>query len=344
MLMNESGTPRHWNFNFTCLCRISVIALFVGACTFPANAQQANGQLLALVTEKPLDLASAAGVSYSSSASGVSSPVNAADADHLSLAVDAAGQPPPRRRYGRPRYNDNNHNADGSAKYGFVLGAGMTAPIGNTYRYMNTYYGAQAGVARNFNKNFGVVAQFDYDAFGFNARTLTNQKALYNYCPTTVSPALCAQYTITNLDGNSHIWSFSLNPIYQLYDGRPVGIYVVGGVGFFHKVANFTVPQTGVNIYGYQVTQNTNIDHYTSNAPGFSGGFGLTYKASRFSSEHLFVEARYVLIENSQRFGLTASNINTTAGQKYYNSNGTNFYPANSNRTTYLAYKAGVRF
>jgi hypothetical protein len=75
-----------------------------------------------------------------------------------------------------------------------------------------------------------------------------------------------------------------------------------------------------------------------------NGGFGFTYKLSQFSGERLFVEARYVLILNSQRNGLTASNINTTAGQAYYNSGATDYYPANSNRTSYTAYKAGVRF
>ncbi len=344
MLMNQSSTPRPSFFNLPAVCRISAIALFAGACTFGATAQQPKSQLVASTTDKPLDLATVAGVSYSSSSNDVASPVNTDGG--LNLMSAAGLQPPPRRRYGRPRYNDNQHNPDGSAKWTFVLGAGMTAPVGNTYRYLNTNYGIQAGGGRNFNKNFAVLAQFDYDAFGFNGRTLTNQTALYNYSCSAAAQNAGQCTLITNLDGNSHIWSFTVNPKYQFFDSNSFGAYAVGGAGYYHKVANFTLPTTACADYycNFQYTENVNVDHYTSNAPGFSGGIGLTYKAGKFSSEHLFVEARYVVILNSQRDGLTASNINTTAGQAYYNSGATDYYPANSNRTTYTAYKAGVRF
>jgi hypothetical protein len=334
MLMNQSSTLRPSSFKWPALCRISAIAILAGACTMGAAAQQPASQFLASATDKPLDLASAAGVAYSSSSADVASPVNTVDADHLMLAVGAELQPPPRRRYGRPRYNDNQHNPDGSAKWTFVVGVGMTAPVGNTFHYLNTNYGAQVGGGRNFNKNFSVLAQFDYDAFGFNGRTLFNQAAIYTFYNGA---------QVTGLDGNSHIWSFTVNPSYNLFQSDSLGAYIVVGAGFYHKVANFTLPANVCldQFCQFQATQNQNIDHYTSNAPGFNGGFGLTYKAGRFSSEHLFVEARYVFIDNSQRIGITVANVNTPFGQSF---TGTNEYPANSNRTTYTAYKAGIRF
>jgi len=73
------------------------------------------------------------------------------------------------------------------------------------------------------------------------------------------------------------------------------------------------------------------IDHYTSNAVGVNGGIGLTYKFSKFSKERFYVEARYVFIPNSQRYGLTAQNVGTSFGATY---TGANDYPQNSNRTT----------
>ncbi len=319
-------------FNLPALCRLSAVALFVGATSFALQAQQ----LVASAPAKPLNLASAAGVTYSSSTSDVASPVDPTEAERLALS----GQPPPRRRYGRPRYNDNMHNADGSSKYTFLVGVGGTGPIGNTFQYLNTNYAFQVGAGRNFNKNLAVIAQFDYDRFGFNGRTIFNEQSLYNY---GVSPS--SQFYLTSLDGKSHIWSFTLNPSYTFYGGGGgVGMYVVGGVGFYHKVADFTVPvnQYACYYYGcYSYTANQTVDHYSSNAPGVSGGIGFTYKASRFSSEHLFAEARYVFMNNSQRKGLTVANVNTTYGQTYA---GYNYYPANSNRTTYIAYKFGVRF
>jgi hypothetical protein len=333
MLMNDPYTIRRSFFNVPAMRRFSALALFAGASSLALHAQSAT-------PADPRPVTALSGVSYSSSSS-VDVPEGA---DHLDLPVASsdAMQPPPRRRYGRPRYNDSSHNPDGSPKYTFVAGVGFTAPVGNTYHYLNTQYGIQVGGGRNFNKNFAVLLQFDYDHFGMNGRTLYNELSLYNYGLNASSA-----YYVPTLDGNSHVWSFSLNPMYTFNMQGPIGAYVVGAVGFYHKVANFTTPENGyVYYYGFpeEVTENEVIDHYTSNAPGFNAGIGLTFKPSRFAGERLFVEGRYDLILNSQRFGLTAANINTTTGQNYYYADGTNYYPANSNRTTYTVFKAGIRF
>ena len=114
------------------------------------------------------------------------------------------------------------------------------------------------------------------------------------------------------------------------------------GVGFYHKAANFTIPQEELG-YGYfgdleEFEVNQSFAKFTSNAPGFNGGFGFTFKPSRFSSQRLYAEARYVFVDNSQRQGVTVANVNTTTYS------GTNGYPANSNRTTYIPIKFGIRF
>jgi hypothetical protein len=144
------------------------------------------------------------------------------------------------------------------------------------------------------------------------------------------------------LDGGNHVWSFTLNPTFTLPTEGSLGAYAVVGAGFYHKVTDFTEPGTGEYCdpyYGcYAYSANQTIDHYTSNAAGFNGGIGLTYKVSKFSNERFYVEARYVFIPNSQRYGYTAANIATT------NYNGWNAYPANSNRTTYIPVKFGLRF
>ena len=332
---------------------VSAVALFACASALGVQAQETTSSansvststaapsntLFASVNAHPMDLASLAGAGYSSSSSSVSSSSDAMAGDPGTLDLrnpdGSAMQPPPRRRYGSPRYSDKSHNADGSNKYTFVGAVGFTLPTGNTYHYYNTSYGFQVGGGRNFNKHFGVLAQFDYDKFYVNGQTLQNQQTLYTAFG---SP-------IPGLDANSHIWSFTVNPIYHFYSGEGLGAYVVGGVGFYHKVTNFTAPEQGTYFdpyYGYVTYQaNANIDTYTSNAPGFNGGLGLTYKFSRFAEERLFVEARYVFLDNSQRFGLTAANLNTPAGQAYP---GNNYFPANSNRTTYIPIKVGIRF
>ena len=240
------------------------------------------------------------------------------------------------RRYGRPRYRGGDSNQDGSNKYTFVVGGGFTQPLGNTWHYLTPGYGFQFGGGRNFNRNLALLLQFDYDHFGFTGQTLTNQTTIYN------SPNVYGAGAVSSLGGSSHVWSFTVDPTFTLFSGEGLGAYVVAGVGFFHKTANFTVPTTGTYCdpyYGcFQYAANQTIDKYTSNAPGFDGGFGLTYKFSRFSNERFFVEARYVFVDNSKRAGITVNSIGSITATT------TNLYPANSNRTTYLPVKLGLRF
>jgi hypothetical protein len=241
-----------------------------------------------------------------------------------------------RRRYGNPRYRGGNTNADGSSKYIFFGGAGLSQPVGNTWHYLTPSYGIQIGGGRQFSKAFAVPIQFDYDHFGFTGQTLGNQQNLYN------SPYVYGAGAISGLDGTSHVWSFTVDPTYTFLHGEAWGAYAVVGVGFYHKTANFTVPATGEYCdpyYGcYEYQANQTIDKYTSNAPGFNGGFGLTYKFSRFANERFYGEVRYVFVDNSQRQGFTVAN------ESGITATSTNLYPANSNRTTYIPIKFGIRF
>ena len=50
-----------------------------------------------------------------------------------------------RHRYGKPRYRGANTNEDGSSKYIFYAGAGLTQPNGNTFHYLTPSYGIQVG-------------------------------------------------------------------------------------------------------------------------------------------------------------------------------------------------------
>jgi hypothetical protein len=247
-------------------------------------------------------------------------------------------------RYGKPRYRGGNTNADGSPKYDFFIGGGFGVPIGSDSDYLTTSWGFGGGGGRMFSEKLGVNVEFNYDYFGMTGQTIANQQALYNY--------YIALYNLTNpgnpiapiagLDANSHIWSFSLNPIYNLKSGEGFGAYITGGGGFYHKVANFEVPAVGTYCdpyYGcYQYVANQIIDHYTSNAFGIDGAFGVTYKFSKFANEKLYAEVRYVYIFNSYRPGVTLDTA--TPGNAYV----ANDFPANSNRTSYLPVKFGLRF
>jgi hypothetical protein len=330
-------------------CRAAAFSFLVAGSASLLQAQQspsvpstANAPLLLAAESAPfgpsgMDLSAS---SSSSSSSASDSPV-ASDGHFLfnSAAALDSSQPPP-RRYGRPNYSDSHSNPDGSNKYFFLGGIGLTLPVGDTHYYETPSYGFQFGGGRNFNKNIGVGLQFDYDHFGLQSATIQNQEYVYNYGCTTALQSSGACSLVTGLGGNNHVWSFTLNPTYTISTEGSMGAYVVVGGGFYHKVTNFTLPTTECADYycEFQYSVDENVDHYSSNAGGVSGGFGLTYKFSHFSNERFYMEARYVLMLNSQRTGYTAQNVATTSYDGY------DAYPANSNRTTYIPIKFGIRF
>jgi hypothetical protein len=252
-------------------------------------------------------------------------------------------QPPPRRRYGRPNYADSNTNKDGSPKWVGMVGGGFSVPVGNLHKYDTTSWGLQAGAGRNYSKTLAVLLQFDYDHFGLQSSTIKNQEFVYNYYCTPQQQTLGNCSVITNLDANSHVWSFTVDPTFSIPSEGNVGAYFVVGGGFYHKVTNFTLPGNECLDFScfYVVTVQQNVDHYTSNAFGANGGLGVTWKFSKFSNEMLYAEVRYVFIDNQPRTGLTAQNVGTSFGASY---TGTNFYPANSHRTEYFPVKIGIRF
>lgn len=259
----------------------------------------------------------------------------AMNTEHFNFTGLNAMQYGGRHRSGRPRYRGGNTNADGSQKWGAFVGVGMTAPTQDTRTYNTPSWAFGGGVIRNYNRHAGVQVEFNWDNFGLQGSTLANQTNLYNY-------GVPAAYQISGLDGNAHVWSFGINPVYNLYSGEGLGAYILGGAGFYHKVTNFTLPESGTAYdpyYGYYTyTANAVVDHYSSNAAGLDGGFGLTYKFSRFSNERFFAEARYVYVFNQYRPGYTSANVTTTT---YV---GANDYPANSLRTSYFPIKVGLRF
>ena len=299
-------------------CRAAALTFLIAASASPLRAQRAN-------PETPHFLASISAPDYLASSSSSNSSFDAGAPDPF--------QPPP-RRFPRPNSSAGNSNPDGSPKYTFFGGIGVGLPVGNTHKYETPSYGFQAGGGRNFSNTVGVMLQFDFDHFGLQASTIANQTSLYN---TLLGCGNC----VSGLDGNNHVWSFTLDPTFTLAGERSLGAYAVFGGGFYHKVTNFTEPTTEeeCSIYGCgYFSVNSNIDHYTSNAGGVNGGFGLTYKFSEFSTQRFYLEARYVLILNQQRTGITLANAATAPA------NATNFYPANSNRTTYIPIKLGLRF
>lgn len=290
---------------------------------------------------------------YSSSAG--SAEVTAAESylsSSLPAAPDASPQPPPRRYGRRPVYADSRHNADGSNKYTFLAGGGFTLPTGGTHNYLTPNFDLEFGGGRAFNKKVALLGIIGYDRFGIQTNTLNNLLGIYQSLGATVSSGGGAYGTgggaptpLTQIGGNTHELSFAIDPQYTFMDGSSWGGYAIGGVGYYHKVTDFTTPGVGTYCdpyYGcYQYQANQKIDAYVSNAVGVNGGFGATYKPSRFSNIKFYAEARYIYTANSKRqfYDGAQGTVNPTPSPTYFN-----VFPQNSAKTTYIPITFGIRF
>jgi len=314
-------------------CSAAFFAAFGAVAVLSSSAQQIADQPAS--STKAVYLASAAAPSADTLSSSSSVGEAETTADERLLSPDSAFQPPPRPRYSRPTYHDSHTNADGSSKYVFEVGGGFSMPMSLTSNDLTTGYRIEGGGGRNFNKRFGVLLKFEYDHFGFQTATLNNLLAIYD--------SSYVGGTLAELDGTSHVLSLTINPIINIAQGDRWGAYVAGGAGFYHKVADFTTPETGEECdpyYGcFEYQANAVVDSYVSNAPGFSGGGGLTYKFSRFSNERFFVEGRYVYVDNSPRSYAGTTAANTPSGSTTFDA-----FPQNGNHTTYIPVTFGLRF
>jgi Outer membrane protein beta-barrel domain len=319
------------NRTFQIARRTLAFSAVLGIGVAVAHAQQ--GAAPAVTTTPTLNFqvpAASSDANFSSSAITNAVADEVADATSPFSALSSAGtQPPPRRGYSRPRYRGGNTNPDGSNKFGFLVGGGFTIPEGTDSNYLKTNWGFQVGGGRNFNKNFGVMAQFDWDTFGLTGSTLDTYSEIF------------AGDTAANsgIDGRSHIWSLTLNPTFNIFSGDGMGAYVVAGGGFYHKAANFFIQEPVTDCeFGFceQFLADETIQKYSSNSPGVNGGFGLTYKTSHFSNSRLYAEVRVVHTFNNFRPESTINPDNSVTGW--------NFFPQNSRETTYFPIKVGLRF
>jgi len=337
--MNEIGSK---------LCfRSAVFAAAVLSCATPLTLMAAQPLAsapgptqpvsVAAIASQPLDLNLRAlpGVDYNTSSSS-SSLAPAAESSDFGATGDGL-QPPPRRRpYGRPRYTDRGHNADGSNRLAIMLGGGLTVPTGSTRDLLSTGYKLQGGVGVNFSKYTALLLQVDYDHFGVPKSLINAQAGVYNslgFFSQNPGTGATAPVDFSGLDANAHIWSITLNPTFNFYQGDSFGAYAVVGGGLYHKVTNFTLPQQqqGFNYYygSYSYTTNSTFDKYTSNSAGLNGGIGFTWKPSRFASERLYAEARFVHTFDSA----------ATKGPRDYD-----FFPAGHNVSNYIPVTFGIRF
>jgi len=102
--------------------------------------------------------------------------------------------------------------------------------------------------------------------------------------------------------GHAHIWSFTVDPVFDFFPNASNDFYVTGGGGFYRKVTSFTNAQPSFycnyfygcgTIYTQQV-----VGHFSSNQGGFNIGGGYQHRFGNLYGDEsrtaFFAEVRYL--------------------------------------------------
>lgn len=165
-------------------------------------------------------------------------------------------------------------------------GAGFDAPVGNTKTAQTWGYNIKLGGGWNFNPKFGVLLEYEFNRTGI---------------PDSVLAAVAAESGNSDLNGNVHVWGFSLDPVYYYKTTGSWGGYVTGGGGFYRKLTTFSTPvYLGIGcdyFYGcYPQYSNETVSHFSSNQGGLNIGTGFTHNIG--NGAKLYAEARYLWVNS----------------------------------------------
>ncbi len=164
-------------------------------------------------------------------------------------------------------------------RFTFEAGGGVTPPVGKLSNRFNTGWNMGAGAGWNITRLFSLSAKYQFNGFGVNN-------------------GLLSMVGVPNGDG--HVWSLTAEPRLQLGVASHFSPYVVGGVGYYRRVVNFTEPALlattffdpffGIVFPGL-VPANRVLRRATDNGIGGSLGAGLSFPVGH--GAQFFTEARY---------------------------------------------------
>jgi opacity protein-like surface antigen len=101
------------------------------------------------------------------------------------------------------------------------VGAGFTPLVGSLNRRLDNGWNISFGGGYNLNSRFSLGAQIMYNGLG-------------------VSRGVLREFAVP--DGNARIWAFTVEPRLNFAPRRKFTPYVVGGVGYYRRVVEFTQP------------------------------------------------------------------------------------------------------
>jgi hypothetical protein len=161
----------------------------------------------------------------------------------------------------------------------YEVGGGGNAPTSDSSPYITWGGNITVGGGYRFNKNLSLMLE-------------------YQFIDDKIPGAIIAEAGATG--GNDHIWSLTLDPVYNFNPKSAINFYATGGYGFYRKVTSFTDPeeqQFCTYFYCGTVTQNVTVGHFSSNQGGWSIGGGLSHRFAGWNGDgkmSVFAEARYL--------------------------------------------------
>ncbi len=180
-----------------------------------------------------------------------------------------------------PGWNTPWRNADGSLKLAIELGGGINRTAGAARSFQGAGWNYRIGGGYRLNRRIAALIEYNYDRFSVpqSATALLNLSSGAN-------------------SANVHLWSFTLEPTLQYFSTERVGGYLIGGGGFYRKivVSKFICPY-GENC-GLAFADSRNI--FSNNAGGANFGTGIAWRVWDHSNTKVFLEARYVWVDNTR--------------------------------------------
>lgn len=165
-------------------------------------------------------------------------------------------------------------------RFTFNVGGGVTPLTGQLSTRLDNGWHVTFGGGYNFSSRFSTGIQFMYNGLG-------------------VGSAVLREAAVP--DGDAHVWALTLEPRVNLSPEHTVNPYLVGGVGYYRRVVNFTAPTIApvfifdpfFGLVSGFVPANQLLRSIRRNGVGGSAGLGFDFNVARFNGVKIFTEARY---------------------------------------------------
>ncbi len=166
-------------------------------------------------------------------------------------------------------------------KFTFNVGGGYTMAVDNTSNYLDSGGNVEAGAGINLNPWLSMNGTFMFNGLGVTRSALDNASMP---------------------DGNSRVYTFSLEPKVKLPFKHGTSFYVTGGGGWMRRTVEFTQPTVATTVifdpwFGYYgpgyVAANQVLGSVSQDTGMWDAGAGFNFGLPK-TSMRFFLEARFM--------------------------------------------------